>query len=98
MRIVMDGALLLIAGNMAFPQLQTKEHLMAIELMELKNIIILQVRAVYRLYVFLNAFIIYLIVNPNFFTFCMLYIAFTCQCVRASDACNRFLYCTFSIW
>ena len=41
---VMDAALLLIAGNEPCPQPQTSEHLAAVEIMQLKNIIILQVR------------------------------------------------------
>ncbi|AFZ80256.1 elongation factor Tu family member [Theileria equi strain WA] len=39
---VMDAALLLIAGNESCPQPQTSEHLAAVEIMRLKNIIILQ--------------------------------------------------------
>eukprot|EP00455_Lapot_gusevi_P025893 TRINITY_DN2732_c0_g1_i9.p1 TRINITY_DN2732_c0_g1~~TRINITY_DN2732_c0_g1_i9.p1 ORF type:complete len:517 (-),score=208.60 TRINITY_DN2732_c0_g1_i9:503-2053(-) len=39
---VMDAALLLIAGNETCPQPQTSEHLAAVEIMKLKNIIILQ--------------------------------------------------------
>eukprot|EP01132_Coremiostelium_polycephalum_P004564 gene4564-5687_t len=39
---VMDAALLLIAGNESCPQPQTAEHIAAIEIMNLKNIIILQ--------------------------------------------------------
>jgi len=39
---VMDAALLLIAGNEPCPQPQTSEHLAAIEIMKLKNILILQ--------------------------------------------------------
>jgi translation initiation factor 2 subunit 3 len=39
---VMDAALLLIAGNETCPQPQTSEHLAAVEIMNLKNIIILQ--------------------------------------------------------
>merc|ERR1711988_1700642 len=39
---VMDGALLLIAGNEVCPQPQTSEHLAAIQIMKLKHIIILQ--------------------------------------------------------
>ncbi|XP_065331488.1 eukaryotic translation initiation factor 2 subunit 3-like isoform X2 [Cloeon dipterum] len=39
---VMDAALLLIAGNEPCPQPQTKEHLAAVEIMKLNNIIILQ--------------------------------------------------------
>jgi translation initiation factor 2 subunit 3 len=39
---VMDGAFLLIAANEACPQPQTSEHLAAVEIMQLKHIIILQ--------------------------------------------------------
>jgi translation initiation factor 2 subunit 3 len=39
---VMDAALLLIAGNEPCPQPQTSEHLAAVEIMQLKHIIILQ--------------------------------------------------------
>lgn len=39
---VMDAALLLIAGNESCPQPQTQEHLAAIEIMNLENLIILQ--------------------------------------------------------
>jgi translation initiation factor 2 subunit 3 len=39
---VMDAALLLIAGNETCPQPQTSEHLAAVEIMKLKDIIILQ--------------------------------------------------------
>ena len=39
---VMDAALLLIAGNEPCPQPQTSEHLAAIEIMQLKHILILQ--------------------------------------------------------
>lgn len=39
---VMDAALLLITADMDCPQPQTYEHLSALEIMELKNIIILQ--------------------------------------------------------
>ena len=39
---VMDAAMLLIAGNESCPQPQTSEHLAAVEIMRLKNIIILQ--------------------------------------------------------
>jgi len=39
---VMDAALLLVAGNEACPQPQTSEHLAAVEIMRLQNIIILQ--------------------------------------------------------
>merc|ERR1719199_1952370 len=39
---VMDGALLLVAGNETCPQPQTSEHLAAVEIMRLEHIIILQ--------------------------------------------------------
>jgi translation initiation factor 2 subunit 3 len=39
---VMDAALLLVAGNETCPQPQTSEHLAAVEIMRLNNIIILQ--------------------------------------------------------
>ena len=39
---VMDAALLLIAANEPCPQPQTSEHLAAVEIMKLKDIIILQ--------------------------------------------------------
>lgn len=39
---IMDGALLLVAANEECPQPQTKEHLMALEVIGIKNIIILQ--------------------------------------------------------
>ena len=39
---VMDAALLLVAGNETCPQPQTSEHLAAIEIMRLQNVIILQ--------------------------------------------------------
>jgi translation initiation factor 2 subunit 3 len=39
---VMDGALLLVAANEPCPQPQTAEHLAAVEIMKLKNIIVLQ--------------------------------------------------------
>lgn len=38
----MDAALLLVAGNEPCPQPQTSEHLAAVEIMKLKNILILQ--------------------------------------------------------
>lgn len=38
----MDAALLLVAGNETCPQPQTSEHLAAVEIMRLQNIIILQ--------------------------------------------------------
>ncbi|XP_047306681.1 eukaryotic translation initiation factor 2 subunit 3-like [Impatiens glandulifera] len=40
--VIMDGALLLIAANESCPQPQTSEHLVAIEIMQLKHLIILQ--------------------------------------------------------
>lgn len=42
---VMDGALLLIAANETCPQPQTSEHLAAVEIMKLKDIIIIQNKA-----------------------------------------------------
>jgi translation initiation factor 2 subunit 3 len=39
---VMDAALLLVAANEACPQPQTSEHLAAVEIMQLKNLLILQ--------------------------------------------------------
>ena len=42
---VMDGAMLIIAANERCPQPQTREHLAAIELAGLKNIIIIQTKA-----------------------------------------------------
>ena len=39
---VMDAAMLLVAGNESCPQPQTSEHLAAVEIMKLKNILILQ--------------------------------------------------------
>ena len=39
---VMDAAFLLVAGNETCPQPQTSEHLAAVEIMRLENIIILQ--------------------------------------------------------
>ncbi len=39
---IMDGALLLVAANEECPQPQTKEHLMALEIVGLKNVIIIQ--------------------------------------------------------
>ena len=39
---IIDGALLLIAANEQCPQPQTKEHLMALEIVNIKNIIIVQ--------------------------------------------------------
>lgn len=40
--MIMDGALLLIAANEEFPQPQTKEHLSALEIVGIKNIIVVQ--------------------------------------------------------
>jgi len=39
---IMDGALLLIAANEECPQPQTREHLMALEIIGIKNIVIVQ--------------------------------------------------------
>ncbi|MCF7799190.1 translation initiation factor IF-2 subunit gamma [Candidatus Woesearchaeota archaeon] len=39
---IMDGALLLIAANETCPQAQTQEHLMALELSGIKNILVVQ--------------------------------------------------------
>ena len=39
---LMDGAMLVIAANEKCPQPQTKEHLMALELVGIKNIVIVQ--------------------------------------------------------
>ena len=39
---IMDGALLLVAANETCPQAQTQEHLMALELSGIKNVIIVQ--------------------------------------------------------
>lgn len=39
---IMDGALLLVASNEECPQPQTREHLMALEIIGIKNIIIVQ--------------------------------------------------------
>jgi translation initiation factor 2 subunit 3 len=39
---IMDGALLLIAGNEECPQPQTREHLMALEIMGVENIVVIQ--------------------------------------------------------
>lgn len=39
---VMDAAMLLIAGNESCPQPQTSEHLAAVEIMQLKHLLILQ--------------------------------------------------------
>ena len=39
---VMDAALLLVAGNQPYPQPQTREHLIAVDIMRLEHIIVLQ--------------------------------------------------------
>lgn len=39
---VMDAAMLLVAGNETCPQPQTSEHLAAVEIMQLKHLLILQ--------------------------------------------------------
>ncbi len=39
---IMDGVLLLVAGNESCPQPQTREHLMALQIMGAKNVIIVQ--------------------------------------------------------
>lgn len=39
---IMDGALLLVAANEACPQPQTREHLMALKIVGIKNIVIVQ--------------------------------------------------------
>ena len=39
---VMDAALLLVAGDQTFPQPQTREHLIAVDIMKLEHIIVLQ--------------------------------------------------------
>lgn len=39
---IMDGAILLVAANEECPQPQTREHIMALEIMGLKNIIVVQ--------------------------------------------------------
>lgn len=39
---IMDGALLLVAANEVCPQPQTKEHIVALEIMGIKNVIIVQ--------------------------------------------------------
>jgi len=39
---IVDGALLLIASNEKCPQPQTREHLMALEIMGIKNVIVVQ--------------------------------------------------------
>lgn len=40
--MIMDGAIVMIAANEVFPQPQTKEHLKALEIVGLKNIVIAQ--------------------------------------------------------
>ncbi|MBW2972058.1 GTP-binding protein, partial [Candidatus Woesearchaeota archaeon] len=39
---IMDGALLLIAANEACPQPQTREHLMALQIIGVKNLVVVQ--------------------------------------------------------
>ncbi len=39
---VMDAALLLVAGDQPYPQPQTREHLIAVDIMHLEHIIVLQ--------------------------------------------------------
>ncbi|MDR0767355.1 MAG: translation initiation factor IF-2 subunit gamma, partial [Methanosarcinales archaeon] len=39
---IMDGAMLVIAANEACPQPQTKEHLMALNIIGIKNVVIVQ--------------------------------------------------------
>ncbi|HIH26388.1 MAG TPA: translation initiation factor IF-2 subunit gamma, partial [Nanoarchaeota archaeon] len=39
---IMDGALLLVAANEECPQPQTKEHLMALQIEDIKNVVIIQ--------------------------------------------------------
>ena len=39
---VMDAALLLVAGDQPYPQPQTREHLIAVDIMRLEHIIVLQ--------------------------------------------------------
>jgi translation initiation factor 2 subunit 3 len=39
---IMDGALLLVAANEECPQPQTKEHIVALEIMGIKNVIVIQ--------------------------------------------------------
>ena len=38
---VMDAALLLVAGDQPYPQPQTREHLIAVDIMKLEHIIVL---------------------------------------------------------
>jgi translation initiation factor 2 subunit 3 len=38
---VMDAALLLVAGNQPYPQPQTREHLIAVDIIKLEHIIVL---------------------------------------------------------
>lgn len=40
--MIMDGALLLVAANETCPQPQTQEHLMALDIMGIKNLVIIQ--------------------------------------------------------
>jgi translation initiation factor 2 subunit 3 len=39
---VMDAALLLVAGNQPYPQPQTREHLIAVDIMQLEHILVIQ--------------------------------------------------------
>lgn len=39
---VMDAALLLVAGNQPYPQPQTREHLIAVDIMKLEHVVVLQ--------------------------------------------------------
>ena len=39
---IMDGAMLMVAANETCPQPQTREHLMALEIAGIKNIVIVQ--------------------------------------------------------
>lgn len=43
---VMDAALLLIAGNEPCPQPQTSEHLAAVEIMKLQNLLFFKIRLI----------------------------------------------------
>ena len=39
---VMDVALLLVAGNQPYPQPQTREHLIGVDIMQLEHILVIQ--------------------------------------------------------
>ena len=54
---VMDAALLLVASNEPCPQPQTSEHLAAVEIMKLKNLIILQNKVGDKNMIYYNIFI-----------------------------------------